>query len=76
MIEQRLYQYIATEHERKCRLKIVPNLTTKIDAAATLMVSPNQISSAAKKLESSGKIIIGRTFTDDYYQINEAPGCC
>lgn len=76
MIEQRLLQYIVSEHERKQRLKIEPNHTTTIDAATALGISANQVTSAAKKLESSGKIIIGRTFTDDYYKINEAPGCC
>lgn len=68
-MKEQLLQYITEEYNRKKAANIVPPYTTAIQAAKALNTSREQIRPVAKMLEYSGKIRIGRTISDDYYEI-------
>ena len=68
-MKELLLQYITEEYNRKKAANIVPPHTTAIQAANALNTSQEQIKTAAKVLEYSGKIRIGRTISDDYYEV-------
>lgn len=67
-MNEELLQYITSEYERKRVANIVPPFTTDIQAANALNVSREQITEVARILEHSGKIRIGRTISNDYYE--------
>ena len=50
-------------------LNIVPTFTTRLQAALTLNVSRKQIEVIARQLEADGKIRIGDTRNDKYYEL-------
>lgn len=50
-------------------LNIVPTFTTRLQAALTLNVSREQIEVIARQLEADGKIRIGDTRNDKYYEL-------
>lgn len=50
-------------------LNIVPTFTTRLQAALTLNVSRKQIEVIARQLEVDGKIRIGDTRNDKYYEL-------
>ena len=50
-------------------LNIVPTFTTRLQAALTLNVSRKQIDVIARQLEADGKIRIGDTRNDKYYEL-------
>ena len=50
-------------------LNIVPTFTTRLQAALTLNVSRKQIEVIARQLETDGKIRIGDTRNDKYYEL-------
>lgn len=50
-------------------LNIVPTFTTRLQAALTLNVSCKQIEVIARQLEADGKIRIGDTRNDKYYEL-------
>lgn len=68
-MKELLLQYITEEYNRKKAANIVPPYTTAIQATNALNTSREQIKTAAKVLEYSGKIRIGRTISDDYYEV-------
>lgn len=66
---ERLLCYITEQHERKTATNSVPTYTTAIEAANALGISRSRVVELAKRLEDSGKIRIGRTISDNYFQI-------
>ena len=50
-------------------LNIVPTFTIRLQAALTLNVSRKQIEVIARQLEADGKIRIGDTRNDKYYEL-------
>ena len=50
-------------------LNIVPTFTMRLQAALTLNVSRKQIEVIARQLETDGKIRIGDTRNDKYYEL-------
>ena len=50
-------------------LNIVPTFTTRLQAVLTLNVSRKQIEVIARQLEADGKIRIGDTRNDKYYEL-------
>lgn len=50
-------------------LNIVPTFTTRLQAALTLNVSRKQLEVIARQLEADGKIRIGDTRNDKYYEL-------
>ena len=50
-------------------LNIVPTFTTRLQAALTLNVSRKQIEVIARQIEADGKIRIGDTRNDKYYEL-------
>ena len=50
-------------------LNIVPTFTMRLQAALTLNVSRKQIDVIARQLEADGKIRIGDTRNDKYYEL-------
>lgn len=68
-MKELLLQYITDEYHRKKAANIIPPDTTDIQAANALKTSREQIKMAARILEHSGKIRIGRTISNDYYEV-------
>ena len=68
-----LYAKLLTLIEKTKRtreeLNIVPTFTTRLQAALTLNVSRKQIEVIARQLETDGKIRIGDTRNDKYYEL-------
>lgn len=50
-------------------LNIVPTFTMRLQASLTLNVSRKQIEVIARQLEADGKIRIGDTRNDKYYEL-------
>lgn len=65
----RLLTLIEKTKETREALNIVPTFTSRVQAAITLNHSRKQIDVAAKRLEAEGKIRIGDTICDKYYEL-------
>ena len=68
-LADKLFALISTTKETREVLNIVPTFTTRLQAALTLNVSRKQIDTIAKELEKEGRIRIGDTCNDKYYEI-------
>ena len=68
-LANKLLTLISTTKETREALNIVPTFTIRLQAALTLSVSRKQIDKAAKELEQEGKIRIGDTRNDKYYEL-------
>lgn len=68
-LADKLLAVISTTKETREVLNIVPTFTTRLQAALTLNVSRKQIDTIAKELEKEGRIRIGDTCNDKYYEI-------
>ena len=68
-MRETLLKFIENERERKMQQKIIPAHTTALQAALFLGVSRSKILQTAKELEVAERIRIGRTATDNYFEI-------
>ena len=65
----RLLNLVIVTKETREAFGIVPTFITRIHAVLSLNASRKQIDAAAKQLEEEGKIRIGDTVRDKYYEL-------
>ena len=68
-LEDRLLKLIQETKSTREELNIIPTFTLRTAAAISFGVSRKQIERAAKILEEQGKIRIGDTIRDKYYEL-------
>ena len=68
-LEDRLFKLIQDTNKIREELNIIPLYTLRTQAAISLSKSRKQVEKAAKVLQEQGKIRIGDTINDKYYEL-------